>query len=126
MSKLDDFDPNTRSKSPVWGTYVPKRSGAGWKLHTSRGHALNAFEATQEGSLWENIGGFWIERCRKEPSMVPPVGQDDCRRCGKTTRPHGTKLGYVNGKLMLKRDLGGKIVEPFEVTWVHRYRSYCR
>lgn len=83
-----EFDPNEKKqpKTPVWATYIPSRTPE-WKLHTNRGHAINAinnrastgYGQGSPGIIYEYVDGEWVEWDRYERP-------DRCAHCGGAFR----------------------------------------
>lgn len=81
---LIDFDPNETNKpqAPQWATYFPDRAPK-FKVHTHRGHALNAFQERSTGILYEYLDNKWIERIQLSGDRRP----SSCGRCGRECYP---------------------------------------
>ena len=81
MAKIDlDFNPNKLPPTIEWATYVPDRTTAPkFKVHTNRGHALNAL--TGIGILFRFVDGRWVEVYRCDDDEYA----HKCDVCNKST-----------------------------------------
>ncbi len=52
-------------QSSSWATYAPRRNPK-FKLHSNRGHALNAAKSLGEYIILQYVDNNWIEVCRLE------------------------------------------------------------
>jgi hypothetical protein len=78
-----EFNPNepAKTKQFFWATYIPSRR-PNFKLHSNRGHALNAFANHFWGAIlykWEN--DEWVEIYREEKDDAKTSRY--CENCGK-------------------------------------------
>lgn len=77
---LIDFDPNETNKpqAPQWATYFPDRRPK-FKVHSNRGHAINAFQGRYTGVLYEWHEGTWVDQLQIYRDGRPKT----CPKCSK-------------------------------------------
>lgn len=85
----DDFDPNENPLA-MWATYVPSRRRTGaFKLHKTRGPALNAMSCELRAILYEFRDGRWHMRAKLDYGDSYPNRPKTCENCGGSTMADG-------------------------------------
>lgn len=93
-----NFDPNAPDRSSRftydWATYMPQRSTrAAFKVHGSRGPALNAFHHGGHGALYRLENGTWIEVFKyDDDNPLPECVHGGSDRSGWNKRTKWIKL----------------------------------
>lgn len=92
------FNPNkpAKTKQFFWATYIPYRQPE-FKMHSNRGHALNAFKYKNDAILykWNPEKEEWIEIYRMENWRTNE--HPNCEGCGKQTLDPTVRYAYNSG-----------------------------
>lgn len=108
MIKFEDFDPNTSSKSAIYGVY---RGGTTMKTFTERRHALSSFMHGYQAKLYQFVNGRWVEVAFRD---CYHKAHGTCDICGGPTNrgvSPSTSWKTETGRWCWDK-LGGKIIEP--------------
>jgi hypothetical protein len=110
------FDPNDNSATP-WASYIPGRNGPDFKVHRTRGNALNAFSGRNHGVvyMWDMAAHRWREVLRREHGAYP----DMCDDCGTPLGRDERHAFYGrDGSWVIVRDRSNKPIEPIQQKYI--------